>query len=112
MISKKKRTMLEKVHEEGFDFHVYGAETDVYRKGRCLGTIIGMKEKSGRHCFRLGCDRRDDPRTYRGRVKAAEALQIIDGLKREAKKRRWTVEDVIIHSWDDKPHASPKQSRD
>ncbi len=87
-------------------FHVYPAQTEVFLGRRCLGTIVGMKEQSGRHCFRLACDSRRQPRTYRGRVQAAQALQMIDDLKREAKRRRWSTEELIIRSWDDKPRAS------
>ena len=65
-----------------------------------------MKEQSGRHCFRLSCDSRREPRTYRGRVQAAEALLMIDDLKRAAKKHRWSIDELIIRSWDDKPRAS------
>ena len=71
-----------------------------------VGLIVGMKEQSGRHCFRLACDSRREPRTYRGRVQAAQALQTIDDLKRLAKKHRWSIEELIIRSWDGKPRAS------
>ncbi len=111
MAAKQKRGLIEKLKEGGFEFHVFEAETDVFHRRRMIGTIIGMKERNGRHCFRLGCDSRKEPRTYRGRIKAAEALQIIESLSREAKKRRWSSEELIIRSWDDKPHASPKQER-
>lgn len=111
MAKKKAKTksepeLLRKLREEGFTFHVYPKETEVYKGRRYLGTIIGMKEQSGRHCFRLACDKRRDPRTYRGRVQAAEALLMIENLKRDAKKHRWSTEELIIHSWDEKPRAS------
>jgi hypothetical protein len=70
-----------------------------------------MKESNGRHCFRLGCDSRKRPRTYRGRIQAAQALQTIDELARAAQRYEWSAEELIIHSWDEKPHASPKQQR-
>ena len=111
MAKKKKKTtknaeLLRKLREEGFTFHVYPQETEVYKGQRCLGTIIGMKEQSGRHCFRLACDQRRDPRTYRGRVQAAEALLMIADLKRDAKRHRWSTEELIIRAWDEKPRAS------
>ena len=106
MAKKKKPELLRKFREGGFSFHVFESMTDVYAGRRRLGAIVGMKEQSGRHCFRLACDRRRDPRTYRGRVQAAEALLLIDDLKRAAKKYRWSVDELIIRSWDGKPRAS------
>ena len=108
-MAKKKKTrpeLIRKLREGGFVFHMYPAETEVYRGRRSLGWIVGMKEQSGRHCFRLACDSRRSPRTYRGRVQAAEALQMIDDLRREAQKHRWAIDELIIRSWDDKPRAS------
>ena len=103
---KSKPELIRKLREEGFTFHVYPTETEVFLGRRSLGAIVGMKEQSGRHCFRLACDSRRRPRTYRGRVQAAQALQMIADLKREAKKHRWSIDELIIHSWDDKPRAS------
>ena len=103
---KTKRVLVRKLREGGFTFHIFSAETDVYIGRRYLGTIAGMKERSGRHCFRLACDSRRNPRTYRGRTQAAEALLMIDDLKRAAKKNRWSVEELIVRSWDGKPRAS------
>ena len=96
-----------RVKEGGFDFEPREEETAVYRGRRCIGTIVTMIETNGRYCFRLGCDRREHPRTYRGRVRAARALQIIDALKREAKKRRMSLDEVIVRAWDDKPQSAP-----
>ena len=106
MAKKKKRVLIRKLREGEFVFHVYSNQTEVFRGSRSLGAIVGMKEQSGRHCFRLACDSRREPRTYRGRVQAAEALQMIDDLKNLAKKKRWPVEELIVRSWDDKPRAS------
>ncbi len=106
---KTKRTLVDKVREGGFTFQVYdNNETDVYKGKTLLGTLVSTREKSGRHCFRLASDSRRSPRGYRGRRKAAEALQIIDKLKREAKQKRWSPEELIIRSWDAKPEASPR----
>lgn len=103
---KTKPEPIRKLREGGFTFHLFEHETEVIFRRRELGAIVGMKEQSGRHCFRLACDARREPRTYRGRVQAAEALLLIDDLKREAEKNRWTVEQLIIHAWDEKPRAS------
>jgi hypothetical protein len=103
---KSKPELIRKLRESGFVFHVYPSETEVFQGRRCIGTIVGMKEQSGRHCFRLAVDSRRHPRTYRGRVQAAQALQTIDELKRLAKKHRWPIEELIIRSWDGKPRAS------
>lgn len=81
--------------------------TLVYYRRRPLGTIITMVEPSGRYCFRLGCDDRPHPRTYRGRVRAARALRIIDDLKRTAEKKNLSLDEVIIRAWDEKPHSAP-----
>ncbi len=106
---KAKRELLGKKREGGFTFHIYENDTDVYKGQRHLGTIIGMRERSGRHCFRLGIDMRRKPRKYRGRVKAATALLIIDDLKAAAKKNKWSLDELVIHAWDGKPEASPRQ---
>jgi hypothetical protein len=107
MAAKKKNPqLLRKLREGGYFFHVYAQETEVLLGRRSIGTIVGMKEQSGRHCFRLACDSRREPRTYRGRVQAAQALEMIDELKRLAKQERWSIDEVIIRSWDGKPRAS------
>ena len=49
---------------------------NVYHRSTLIGEILPSKEASGRHCFYLGCDDRRHPRTYRGKVKAAEALRL------------------------------------
>ena len=100
--------MTKKKKEGGFEF-VAGNEDDtkVYKGRRELGVIVTMLEASGRYCFRLGCDNRDEPRTYRGRVRAAKALKVIDDLKREASKRKWEIDELIVRCWDSKPHTAP-----
>ena len=79
---------------------------DVYYRGRRLGEILPAKEASGRHCFYLGCDDRDEPRTYRGKQKAAEALQIMSKLATDAQRRHWPLEKLIAIAWDQRPRAS------
>ena len=81
---KSKPELIRKLREGGYLFHIYPKETEVFKGRRPLGTIVGMKELSGRHCFRLAFDSRRQPRTYRGRVQAAQALQMIDDLKRKS----------------------------
>jgi len=77
----------------------------VQYRGRCIGSIVATKETNGRHCFRLGFDRRKEPRTYRGKFQAAEALKVIDELKRQAAKAKWDTEVLIIQAWDRKPQS-------
>lgn len=98
------------VKEGGFEFQPEKTGWRVIYKKRTLGTIIGMKEPSGRHCFRLGEDTRKEPRTYRGKVKAAEALLTLDELKKMAKRYKWNVETIILRAWDHRPAvSSPNQ---
>ncbi len=78
----------------------------VYYRGKRIGDILPAKEASGRHCFYLGFDDRKEPRTYRGKLKAAEALHVIYKLAQEAKKKRWSSEKLLIVSWDERPRAS------
>ncbi len=78
----------------------------VIAKGKAIGEILPMKEATGRHCFYLGCDKRKTPRTYRGKIKAAEALETIQKLITDAKKKKWSEEVLIINAWDDRPRAS------
>ncbi|MCA9148006.1 MAG: hypothetical protein KDA92_01840 [Planctomycetales bacterium] len=79
---------------------------DVLFRGKSIGLIKPSKEASGRHCFYLGCDDRKDPRTYRGKIKAAEALHTIFKLTAEAKKKKWSPEKLLVMAWDDRPRAS------
>jgi hypothetical protein len=39
-------------------------------------------------------------------VRAAEVLQIIDSLTRQAKKARWSTEELIVRAWDAKPSST------
>ena len=97
------------IKEGGFEFRQRDDDggLDVYHKRRHIGSIVTMIEASGRYCFRLGCDRRTEPRTYRGRIRAARALLVIDDLKSEAKKKQWALEELIVNAWDEKPHTAP-----
>lgn len=96
-----------RLKEGGFEFRSEDGGTRVFQGRRLLGTIITMKEPNGRYCFRLGCDTRTEPRTYRGRVRAARALLVIDALKRQAQREGWSSEDLIVRAWDDKPETAP-----
>lgn len=93
--------------EGGFEFQDNGESVAVYYRRRLIGEIVTMIEASGRYCFRLGCDNRREPRTYRGRVRAARALLVIDTLKRDQEKKGWSVDELIVHAWDAKPHTAP-----
>lgn len=81
-------------------------EIEVYHRGRRLGTIVAMIEASGRPCYRLGLDKRRNPRTYRGRARAAEVLKIIDSLKRQSEKSGWSTDELIVRAWDAKPSTT------
>ena len=89
-----------------FKFKATETGFDVFVRNRLIGEILPAKEVSGRHCFYLGCDDRTHPRTYRGKIKAAEALQVIEKLRTEAKKKRWPVEKLVVMAWDERPRAS------
>ena len=82
---------------------------EVFYRGRSLGAILPMKEATGRHCFYLSLDRRANPRTYRGKLKAAEALHTIDRLLTMAKVKKWSREVLIVQAWDNRPNAAPQQ---
>ena len=56
--AKSKPKMARKVREGGFLFQIHSTETEVFKGSRSLGMIVGMKELSGRHCFRLAFDLR------------------------------------------------------
>jgi hypothetical protein len=89
-----------------YRFEPLASGYEVYYRGRRLGRILPKKESTGRHCFYLGFDHRRRPRTYRGKLKAAEALHAINRLSEEAKKKRWTIETTIVQAWDERPRAS------
>jgi hypothetical protein len=82
-------------------------ETLVFYRRRPIGTIVTMIEPNGRYCFRLGCDPRRQPRTYRGRIRAARALRIIDDLKQMAEKKKLSMDEIIVRAWDAKPNSAP-----
>ena len=108
-MAKKKTTREPRrtVREGGFIFRIYDDETEVYRGPKLLGTLHGARESNGRYCFSLGCDNRNKPRKYRGRLKAAQALWAIQKLVSEAKTRRLSTEQLIVRAWDAKPEAAP-----
>lgn len=89
-----------------FKFNPNDDGFEVSVRGKVIGDILPAKESSGRHCFYLKCDGRKTPRTYRGKLKAAEALYVIFKLKTEAKKKKWSTERLIIEAWDERPRAS------
>ena len=79
---------------------------EVFYRGESLGEIFPMKEPTGRHCFFLGFDNRKHPRTYRGKVKAAEALHAIHKLAQNKQAKKWSTELLIVQAWDERPRAS------
>jgi hypothetical protein len=89
-----------------FKFKATATGFEVFHRGRRIGTIMPAKEASGRHCFYLGCDDRKQPRTYRGKQKAAEALQILHKLAADAHRKHWSVEKLVAVAWDLRPRAS------
>jgi len=95
-------------YQEGnFEFEdVPNEGTTVFFRRRKIGTIFTTVEPNGRYCFRLGCDLRRQPRTYRGRLRAAEALKIIDELKKSAERDKLSIEEIIVRAWDKKPGAA------
>ena len=94
------------IKEGGFTFKGTTTGYVVYYRRRSIGEIVTQKESNGRYCFRLGCDNRKRPRTYRGKTRAAEALKVIDALARQASKGRWSTETLIVQAWDSKPHTA------
>ena len=92
------------IKERGFEFRGGPTTITVLQRSKKLGTIVAMLEKSGRRCYRLGIDTRGKKaRTYRGRVRAAEVLKIVDTLKQQAKQKKWSPESLILQAWEAKP---------
>ena len=89
-----------------FTFKPLDTGYGVVLKGKKIGEIMPMKEATGRHCFYLGCDKRRSPRTYRGKLKAAEALETMSKLIAEHQKKKSPLEILIINCWDERPRAS------
>ena len=86
-----------------FEFRATDAGAKVYLRKKYLGEIVTHHEGNGRHCFRLGCDQRKNPRTYRGRLNAALALTQIADLAKRAKRYDWSQEKLILEAWDARP---------
>jgi len=91
------------IKEGGYEFHQTETGHTVMFKRRVIGEIVTHQESNGRHCFRLGVDNRKEPRTYRGKVTAANALKVLDELVREAKSSSLSMEDTILRSWERTP---------
>ena len=90
----------------GYRFEESDEGFSVFVRGKRIGDIVPAKEASGRHCFYLACDDRREPRTYRGKQKAAEALHAIFKLKNDSTKKKWSREKLIVMAWDERPRAS------
>lgn len=78
----------------------------VFLRSKLLGEILPSREPTGRHCFYLAIDKRKTPRTYRGKIKAAEALESLNKLVTTAKRKRWKPEVLLINAWDERPTSS------
>lgn len=90
-----------------FKFTKLKNRTTEVRKGKILlGYLVSRVEPTGRHCYSLKADRRKNPRTYRGKQKAAEALWRIHNLKIMGERKKWSIEQLIIQSWDSKPNSA------
>jgi hypothetical protein len=96
-----------KFKEGGFTFEDTEDGYAVYKGRTYLRAIRAMKESNGRHCFVLEFDQRKKPATYRGMVTAAKALNAIAALKREAQRRGWETEEIILRAWDRRPLRIP-----
>ena len=96
-----------------FRFEEYDYGYEVFYRGESLGRIVAFREASGRPCFALSCDDRKEPRTYRGKVQAAEALHDVHRLKQEYAARRWPVDTLIVRAWDRRPSSvkNPHETR-
>lgn len=94
------------VKQDGYEFRATGTGFDVFRqKNRNtlvpIGSIVTHQESNGRHCFRLGCDNRAEPRTYRGKVTAAKALGVLEDLLHNKQLESQTA--LILAAWDNVP---------
>jgi len=93
------------IEEEGFAFHQTQGGMKVFVKRKELGEIATHQEPNGRHCFRLGPDTRKKPRTYRGKVTAAKALQALDELLKAAKSEKLGTTELILRAWENVPSS-------
>ena len=76
---------------------------EVTHRGRVIGEMETIIEASGRYSFCLvGDPDPDDPRIYRGKHKAAEALLVIDEIKRKHK----SVDSMIMAAFRNRPRGS------
>ena len=75
---------------------------DVKLKGKKIGEIKSILENSGRYSFYLDGDKSDDPRTYRGKQIAAEALLMRGRLVEKYKDPN----QLVMAAWANKAAAS------
>ena len=97
--------------QQGFQFQDKPGGALVYKRGEYLGEIITQQETSGRYCFCLAGDNRQPPRTYRGRILAALALECLARIKAQAKKERWTIDAIIMAAWVHRPATAIVQRK-
>jgi hypothetical protein len=81
---------------------------EVIRRGIVLGKIRSTTEASGRVAFLLAADRRRNPRTYRGRNVAAEAVAALYDLARAARRQQMRPEEIVLAAWMSRPPSSCK----
>ncbi len=93
------------IEEGGFAFHPAEHGLKVLVKRRELGEIITHQEPNGRHCFRLGPDTRESPRTYRGKVIAAKALLTLDEILKTGQAEKLGLAELILHAWERIPSS-------
>lgn len=90
------------VTEGGFAFHPHANGLEVRQKNEVLGVIrTAYEPKNGRHCFYLEQDKSKTPRTYRGRILAAQALLTLKNLVKTADKA--DLATIILMAWDATP---------
>jgi hypothetical protein len=80
--------------------------TQVYYRGKFLGTLISTKERNGRCCFKLDSDQGSEGRSYRGRDVAASALLAMVSLVEAAHKRKWTPAQLVLRAWSKRPNTA------
>ena len=98
-------------HQSGVQLKPCQGGYEVIRRGVVLGRIRSTTEPSGRVAFLLAEDRRRNPRTYRGRQVAAEAVAALYDLAKAARTQRMQPEQIVLAAWTLRPPSSFKQAK-
>ena len=69
-----------------------------------IGTILSGKEISGRTCFRIDGDK--SGRTYRGKLKAAHALERANTIVETTRKKKLSPVMSVLYAWEHREPAS------